>query len=111
MAFQRDWSFLAFFFGTPVFCILIAIKAVQHLDVSGSLFLLIGAFAYLIGPFGITMLFNVPLNNKLAKAETSLANEVWPEYQNRWQMWNHIRTYIGVASIAMLAAGLGIGES
>jgi uncharacterized membrane protein len=103
--------FLAFFFGTPVFCILIAIKAVQHLDVSGSLFLLIGAFAYLIGPFGITMLFNVPLNNKLAKAETSLANEVWPEYQNRWQMWNHIRTYIGVASIAMLAAGLGIGES
>ena len=103
--------FLAFFFGTPVFCILIAIKAVQHLDVSGSLFLLIGAFAYLIGPFGITMLFNVPLNNKLAKAETSLANEVWPEYQNRWQMWNHIRTYIGVASIAMLAAGLGTGES
>ena len=103
--------FLAFFFGTPVFCILIAIKAVQHLDVSGSLFLLIGAFAYLIGPFGITMLFNVPLNNKLAKAETSLADEAWPEYQNRWQMWNHIRTYIGVASIAMLAAGLGTGES
>lgn len=102
--------FLAFFFGTPVFCILIAIKAVQHLDASGSLFLLIGAFAYLIGPFGITMLFNVPLNNKLAKAETSVADEVWPDYQKRWQTWNHIRTYIGVASIAMLVAGLGTGE-
>ena len=102
--------FLALFFGTPVFCFLIAIRAFQYLDASGSLFLLIGAVAYLIGPFGITMFFNVPLNNKLARAEASVADEVWPDYQKRWQTWNHIRTYIGVASIAMLAAGLGAGE-
>ena len=103
--------FLILFLGTPILCALIAFKSALQPSSSGSLFLLIGALAYLIGPFGITVLFNVPLNNKLAEAEQSVADEVWPVYQKQWQRWNHVRTYIGVVSIVLLAAGLGAGEA
>ena len=98
--------FLALFLGTPILCAVIAVRSALQLDNPGSLFLLIGAIAYLIGPFGVTMLFNVPLNNQLAKAERSTADDVWPVYQRRWQRWNHLRTYIGVVSILLLATGL-----
>ena len=72
----------------------------------GSVALLIGSILYLVGPFGITMMFNVPLNNRLAEAAAEDANTTWPEYQIRWQRWNHLRTYIGVLAIILLAAGL-----
>ncbi|MGB5474711.1 MAG: anthrone oxygenase family protein [Gammaproteobacteria bacterium] len=102
--------FLILFLGTPTLCALIAFKSAQQLDSSGSLLLFIGALAYFIGPFGITVLFNVPLNNKLAEAEQSVADDVWPVYQKKWLYWNHFRTCIGVVSIVLLAAGLGTGE-
>ncbi len=101
--------FLVLFLGTPILCVMIVIKSVLQPVSSGSLFLLMGALAYLIGPFAVTVLFNVPLNNKLAKAGLSVANEVWPVYQKQWQRWNHVRTCIGVVSIILLAIGLGTG--
>ena len=76
--------FLILFLGTPILCVLIAFKSALQLGSSGSLFLLIGALAYIIGPFGITALFNVPLNNKLAEVDLSGADEIWPIYQKQW---------------------------
>ena len=99
--------FMLFFLGTPALCIIIVALTVINLDASGNFFLLIGSIFYLSGPFGITMMFNVPLNNRLAKAELSIADEIWVDYQARWQLWNHIRTYIGVLSIILLSIGLG----
>ena len=87
--------------------VVIAVMCILRWSEPGGILLLCGAIAYLIGPFGITMLRNVPLNNQLAKAEPAAASEIWPAYQKHWQLWNHIRTYIGIASIALLAAGLG----
>ena len=101
--------FLVLFLGTPILCSIIVFESILQPGSSGSLFLLTGALAYLIGPFGITVLFNVPLNNKLAEAELSVASEVWPVYQKQWQRWNHVRTCIGVVSIILLAIGLGNG--
>ncbi len=98
--------FATLFFGTPVFCALIAVNSIMDLGAPGSPWLLGGALAYLVGPFLITMTFNVPLNNKLARAETSSADYVWPEYQAAWQRWNHIRTYLGILSVLLLSAGL-----
>lgn len=99
--------FLVLFLGTPILCLVIAVNSGLKIDEAGSLFLLVGAIAYLIGPFGITMLFNVPLNNLLARADVSDSDEIWPMYQKKWQRWNHIRTYIGVASVVLMAMGLG----
>jgi uncharacterized membrane protein len=99
--------FLVLFLGTPLLCLVIAIMSISEFGEPGGLFLLFGALAYIIGPFGITMLFNVPLNNLLARTDLIKADEIWPIYQRKWQSWNHIRTYIGLASIVLLAIGLG----
>ncbi len=100
--------FMLFFLGTPMLCAYITFKAIVGLSEPGYVFLLTGALAYLVGPFGITMLFNVPLNNQLAATDQSAASEAWPDYQQRWQRWNHIRTYIGVISIVFLCMGLAV---
>ena len=99
--------FLILFLGTPILCSVIAVNSGLNISEPGSLFLLVGALVYLIGPFGITVLFNVPLNNLLTHADVSDSNEIWPMYQKKWQRWNHIRTYIGVASVVFMAMGLG----
>jgi len=98
--------FLILFLGTPILCSIILINSFLQFDILNNLQLLLGALAYLIGPFAITVMFNVPLNNQLAKADASAADEIWPDYQIKWQRWNHIRTYIGVASMVLLASGL-----
>ena len=98
--------FVAIFLGTPLFCLIIGVNAFIEIQSPGSLFLLVGSVLYLLGPFGITVLFNVPLNNRLAEATIENAEEEWPPYQVRWQRWNHIRTYIGMMSIILLSAGL-----
>ena len=97
--------FVLLFLGTPVLCVIIAIRSGMNLDSPGSLFQLLGSICYLIGPFGITMLFNVPLNNRLAKTESSDADIIWTDYQIHWQRWNHVRTYVGILSIVLMAAG------
>jgi uncharacterized membrane protein len=98
--------FIVFFLGTPLLCTVIGLNALMDLDLEESAFSLGGSVLYLVGPFGITMLCNVPLNNQLAKAGVPDADVVWPDYQVRWQRWNHARTYIGVVSIVLLALGL-----
>ena len=98
--------FVVFFLGTPSLCALAGADALMNLETTGSISLACGAALYLIGPFGITMLCNVPLNNKLAKADTADADAIWGDYQLRWQRWNHIRSYIGIVSVALLAFGL-----
>ncbi len=99
--------FLLLFLGTPGLCALVAVNAVLDLSDVGSVARLIGALAYIAGPFAITVLFNVPLNNQLAEAEPGSADEVWPAYQQKWQRWNHIRTALGAAAVASLSIGLG----
>lgn len=99
--------FMLFFLGTPALCVFIAIRAAIDFSSPGNLMLVLGSLCYLAGPFGITILCNVPLNNQLAKTEAADANTVWPEYQVRWQRWNHLRTFIGALSILLLAVGLG----
>lgn len=97
--------FFLFFFGTPFASGLILALSFGDIDSSAYAALVMGSVLYLIGPFGITLLRNVPLNNRLAGRHPDEAASVWPEYQKAWQFWNHIRTYIGIASIACMAVG------
>lgn len=100
--------FLLFFLGTPFLCAIIAIYSLLNLHDAHSVLLLIGCIGYIIGPFGITVRCNVPLNNKLAEVQPAEGNDIWGEYQVKWQRWNHIRTYIGLVSIISLCLGLGL---
>jgi uncharacterized membrane protein len=79
--------FLAFF-GTGLLCLVLL---VGQLD---SPLVVVGALFFLVGSLGITMICNVPLNDKLAKVLPS-ANDMetqWSAYREPWTRWNHVRT-------------------
>jgi uncharacterized membrane protein len=98
--------FLLAFLGTSVLCLAIAVIALLGASHVGSRWLLAGAVAYLLGPLGITMLFNVPLNNRLADTPANHAETEWPRYASAWLRWNHARTALGALAMVFLCIGL-----
>jgi len=62
---------------------------------------------YALGSFGVTMVFNVPRNNRLARLDAASpdAAAYWPVYVREWSFWNHVRAAAALAAAlcAMLA--------
>jgi len=71
---------------------------------SGGPLLLAGSSLYLIGAVGVTMVFNVPLNNRLSvlDPDTAEAATYWLTYLSEWVRWNHVRTIATVMAAALL---------
>jgi len=94
-------SFLGAFFGTALLSFAAVGLAGTRWDHPSAPFFLVGAVIYCLGTFLVTILGNVPLNDKLAavSATDSVAAKLWEHYLDRWTMWNHVR-----AAAAMLAA-------
>ena len=67
-----------------------------------------GSALYLVGTILVTLAFNVPLNDRLAKVApgTSEAAEFWAHYLTRWNLWNHVRTAASLASAASFMGAL-----
>lgn len=95
--------FFLLFFGTPLVCAAIAGLAALSPEQPERWWLIAGSALYLIGPLGITLMHNVPLNHKLEAEDWSNAERVWPAYRRRWQFWNHIRTLLGMLAFGALA--------
>jgi uncharacterized membrane protein len=60
----------------------------------GTLIMMAG-LVYLIGCFGVTVFFNVPMNEALAGMEMSsnTTRDYWLQtYVPRWTFWNSVRT-------------------
>ncbi|MGG6295633.1 DUF1772 domain-containing protein [Leptolyngbya sp. AN02str] len=101
------WFMLAFL-GTSVVCLVFMVSSLFQWQQSGSAYLLVGALFYLLGCFGVTMVFNVPLNNALAVADpnsTEGAN-LWARYLTDWTFWNHIRAIAAFIAAALLTVAL-----
>jgi len=98
--------FLFVFMGTAVVCAAVAFLSAVHSQDPGAGWLLAGAVVYLVGAFGVTMAFNVPLNNALAGVPTREAGTAWPAYAQRWLRWNHVRGALAVLATALLGYGL-----
>jgi uncharacterized membrane protein len=99
-------SFLGIFVATAVTAVGVAGAAM--LDRSGmqASLLVGGACLYVVGTFGVTIAFNVPRNEALAKLdpESPAAAGQWADYQQAWTSWNHVRTATAVAATALLLA-------
>lgn len=81
-------AFFLVFFGTALLCLVLLVGRLDSpLVVAGALF-------YLIGSIGVTMVCNVPLNDKLAKVSRSATDmeTPWRAYRGPWTAWNHVRT-------------------
>ena len=61
--------FLGTFFGTAILCVALAIAALVSRFGAGAGYLLAGSLNYFVGSILVTMICNVPLNNKLASVK------------------------------------------
>ncbi len=88
--------FLVVFVGTAVACV------VQVVLAPGDLVGVLGAVLYVVGSFGVTMVFNVPLNNRLDRVDAGGDDPFWARYASRWTAWNHVRTLASTAAAVAL---------
>ena len=103
----NPWFFSAFF-GTAILCLAAIVAAAARWNDPRALYWLAGGIIYLVGVIGITMRFNVPLNNALAAlASTSPeAAKLWARYLITWTNWNHVRTIGGLLAALLFTLAL-----
>ena len=99
--------FLGVFLGTAIACAIALLACLVWYESPGRLWTLIGAALYLVGSFLVTMWFNVPRNNTLARltATAPEATAVWAEYLVTWTAWNHVRTVTSLAATVLFMLG------
>jgi uncharacterized membrane protein len=58
---------------------------------------------YVLGVIGVTIAFNVPLNDRLARAapDSPEGASLWQHYLARWTAWNHLRTAASALAMAL----------
>lgn len=97
-------GFLMVFFGTGVTSVAALIAGWQDFSTSALIWGTIGSAVYIVGSIGVTVAFNVPLNNKLAvaKPDSEEGARMWNTYLFRWTRWNHIRSLATLASTILL---------
>jgi uncharacterized membrane protein len=96
--------FMPVFFGTALLGVVIAIYALI-VPTPASPWLIAAALIYLLANIAVTMLWNVPLNNAIERADPAADNSaLWAHYLDRWTKWNHVRTIA-----CLVASGLFIG--
>ena len=98
-------SFMPLFMGLALASLAVIVLAVMRGQTPASPWLLPGGLLYLVGVFGVTAFFNVPLNNELLAATPQTLGGVWANYLQSWTLWNHVRTVAGVgSSLAFIVA-------
>ncbi|MEM8870600.1 MAG: anthrone oxygenase family protein [Pseudomonadota bacterium] len=99
------WVFMALFLGMAA--VSLAVAGYGAFGVSGpaGTLIMLAGLTYLIGCFGVTVFFNVPMNEALAGMEMSsdTTRDYWLRtYVPRWTFWNSVRTIACTVSAAML---------
>ena len=58
-------------------------------------YILVGSLLYLAGTMLVTVVFNVPRNDALAKVQCDSAEgaNLWSRYVVEWTRWNHVRPF------------------
>jgi uncharacterized membrane protein len=100
--------FLSAFVGTALFAAICVVAGFVAPGATRSQLLLAAGLSYLVGCFGVTVAFNVPRNERLARMEcdSAQAADYWPVYVREWLLWNHVRTVASLAAAACAAMAL-----
>ncbi|WP_049732227.1 DUF1772 domain-containing protein [Rhizobium ecuadorense] len=99
--------FMALFVPTAILCIVISVLALMNWRGGASALMLAGAALYVVASFLSTIIFNVPMNDALAKVSGggAEATALWATYLRDWTWWNHVRTAASLlASVAFVRA-------
>ena len=101
--------FLLGYFGATILALVVGVIAVIQLPQPGSWWVLVGAVLAILAAV-ITMVFNVPLNNRLDTVNpvglsAADATREWQAYFSTWTAWNHVRTVTSFVGAALLLFG------
>jgi len=102
--------FLLGYFGATILALAVGVIAVIRLPQPGSWWVLVGAVLAILAAV-ITMVFNVPLNNRLDTVNpvglsAADATREWQAYFSTWTAWNHVRTVTSFVGAALLLFGI-----
>jgi uncharacterized membrane protein len=102
--------FLLGYFGATILALVVGVIAVIQLQQPGSWWVLVGAVLAILAAV-ITMVFNVPLNNRLDTVtpvglSAADATREWQVYFSTWTAWNHVRTVTSFVGAALLLFGI-----
>lgn len=103
------WVFMAMFIGMAPVSLLIAGYGVIFVGNGPGTLMMIAGLMYVVGCFGVTVCFNVPMNEALAGMDVSdpATQDYWTNsYLPRWTFWNTVRTFASAGSAALLLFGL-----
>ena len=97
-------AFILVFFGTGVLSVVAVVWGWQELNIMARTFASLGAAVYIFGGLGVTMAFNVPLNNRLAQVlpDSKEGEKMWQLYLVKWVRWNHVRSLATIFSTLFL---------
>ena len=103
------WVFMALFLGLVPVSLLIAVYGAMAVENGPGTVMTLAGLTYLVGCFGVTVVFNVPMNRTLANMEVSADEtlDYWSRtYLPRWSFWNTVRTVACGLSAALLMVSL-----
>jgi uncharacterized membrane protein len=103
------YVFMSLFLGMLPVSLLIAGYATFGLSGPASTLIVAAAVIYLLGAFGVTVVFNVPLNDSLAVMDVHAKStqDFWEStYLPRWTFWNGVRTAACAAASGLMLFGL-----
>ncbi len=95
-------------FGTAASCLVLAVLGLTGWNGARAVYLIAGSALYLLGTLLVTIAFNVPLNDRLAKVDPESADgaALWTHYVVRWNSWNHVTTAASLAAAAAYMVAL-----
>jgi len=103
------WIFMTLFLGLAPVSLAIAGYGWFAVGNGPGTMMALAGLTYFVACFGVTVVFNVPMNEALAGMDvsSSTARDYWTgTYLPRWTFWNTIRTIASTASAALLLFGL-----
>jgi uncharacterized membrane protein len=108
---QNPWFFTAFF-GAALLSLALVFSGFV-LGGTGGTAAAAGGAVFLLAVVGVTIMFNVPLNDALAAAPAGSAEQaaVFQRYLEVWTLWNHVRTLGSLAAVALFAIAFRQGTS
>ncbi|WP_171031251.1 anthrone oxygenase family protein [Ruoffia tabacinasalis] len=89
----QNSPFFLLFFGSPLLAVAMVLMNMN------SILFWVGSLLHIIGSFLVTIVKNVPWNNRLMNEadETS-----WQEYVSEWTRWNTIRAIVGLLASTII---------
>jgi uncharacterized membrane protein len=102
-------SFMTPFVGTALLSGVLLIISLLRWHDAGSAWLLAGSLLYIVGCFGVTAAFNVPMNDALAAVTPTSAEAatLWSTFVPTWTTWNTVRTLASLAAATAFILALG----